>query len=56
MLFSSISFLYFFLPLTLFLYFLVPQKGKNLVLLFVSVLFYAKSGIASGKPPLLCMG
>ena len=41
MLFSSISFLYFFLPLTLFLYFLVPQKGKNLVLLFVSVLFYA---------------
>lgn len=41
MLFSSISFLYFFLPLTLFLYFFVPQKGKNLVLLFMSVLFYA---------------
>lgn len=41
MLFSSISFLYFFLPLTLFLYFFVPQKGRNLVLLFMSVLFYA---------------
>lgn len=41
MLFSSISFLYFFLPLTLFLFFLVPQQGRNLVLLIMSVIFYA---------------
>ena len=41
MLFSSITFLYFFLPLTIFLYYIVPQKAKNFVLLVVSVLFYA---------------
>lgn len=41
MLFSSISFLYYFLPCVLFLYFLVPQTLKNGVLLFVSLLFYA---------------
>lgn len=41
MLFSSISFLYYFLPCVLFLYFLVPQAWKNYVLLFFSLLFYA---------------
>lgn len=41
MLFSSITFLYFFLPMVIFLYFFVPQKGRNLVLFTVSVLFYA---------------
>ncbi len=40
MLFSSISFLYVFLPLVLVLYFLVPGKAKNYVLLIGSLFFY----------------
>ncbi len=40
MLFSSLEFLYCFLPLTLLLYFAVPFKGKNAVLLAVSLFFY----------------
>lgn len=41
MLFSSITFLYFFLPATIFLYFAAPQKGRNFVLFVMSLLFYA---------------
>lgn len=41
MLFSGITFLYIFLPLVLFLYALVPAKGRNVVLLIMSLLFYA---------------
>lgn len=41
MIFSSISFLYYFLPLTVMLYFIVPGKLKNAVLLFTSLVFYA---------------
>lgn len=41
MVFSSLLFLYFFLPITLILYFISPAKGKNIVLLFVSLFFYA---------------
>ena len=40
MLFSSITFIYYFLPILLFVYFLVPKKYKNLVLLIFSLLFY----------------
>lgn len=40
MLFSSITFLYFFLPITLGVYLLIPPKGKNGVLLLASFLFY----------------
>ena len=40
MLFSSIPFLYYFLPLLLVIYFLVPKKGKNPVLLIASLFFY----------------
>lgn len=40
MLFSSISFLYYFLPLTLGLYFVVPGRLKNSVLLLASLVFY----------------
>ncbi|NMA65919.1 MAG: MBOAT family protein, partial [Clostridiaceae bacterium] len=40
MLFSSISFLYYFLPVVLILYFLVPYKFKNLLLLVASLFFY----------------
>ena len=41
MLFSSIPFLYYFLPVVLLLYFCVPRKGKNVVLLLASLFFYA---------------
>ncbi len=40
MLFSSVSFLYYFLPVVLALYFLVPTRFKNLVLLLASFAFY----------------
>ena len=40
MLFSSIPFLYYFLPAVLLTYFLVPWKLKNLVLLLFSLVFY----------------
>ena len=41
MLFSSITFLYFFLPITLAAYYLVSRKWKNHVLLLASVVIYA---------------
>lgn len=41
MLFSSLEFLYLFLPLTLLLYFASPPRLRNGVLLAVSLLFYA---------------
>ena len=40
MLFSSITFIYYFLPLLLLVYFIVPSKFKNIVLLGFSLLFY----------------
>lgn len=41
MLFSSIVFLFTFLPVTLLVYHLVPGKMKNIVLLLCSLVFYA---------------
>ena len=40
MLFSSITFLYCFLPCVLLLYFIVPNRMKNTVLLLASLFFY----------------
>lgn len=40
MLFSSISFLYYFLPVTIALYFIVPKRCKNFILLIASLFFY----------------
>lgn len=40
MLFSSITFLYYFLPILLFIYFITPNKFKNIILLLFSLLFY----------------
>lgn len=40
MLFSSFIFIFFFLPLTIICYYLVPKKTRNFVLLFFSILFY----------------
>ena len=48
MLFSSIPFLYYFLPVVLTVYFLVPRKLKNSVLLLSSLVFYGW-----GEPKLL---
>ena len=41
MVFSSIPFLYYFLPIVLLAYFLIPVKGRNAVLLLASLIFYA---------------
>lgn len=48
MVFSSIPFLYYFLPAVVAVYFLTPRKGKNAVLLLFSLLFYGW-----GEPKLL---
>ena len=40
MLFSSISFLYYFLPLVLIIYFITPKKYKNYILFLASIFFY----------------
>ena len=40
MLFTSISFLYYFLPVLLIVYFITPKKYKNTILLIASLLFY----------------
>src|SRR5215210_2018427 len=40
MVFSSVTFLFFFLPATIVLYYVVPRPAKNLLLLLVSLLFY----------------
>ena len=40
MLFTSISFLYYFLPIVIAFYFVVPKKTRNIVLLIASMVFY----------------
>lgn len=46
MLFSSITFLYYFLPVVLLLYYVMPRRMKNGILLLTSVLFYAWGGVS----------
>ena len=41
MIFSSVFFLFMFLPITLLLYFAVPRAFKNVVILIASLIFYA---------------
>lgn len=41
MLFSNLSFIFIFLPVVVLIYFLVPQKQKNVVFLLASLVFYA---------------
>ena len=41
MVFSSLIFLFAYLPAVWLIYFIVPRKGKNLVLFLVSLFFYA---------------
>jgi len=40
MLFSSVTFVYYFLPVVIALYFIVPRRFKNVVLLVASLFFY----------------
>ena len=40
MVFSSITFLFYFLPIVLAIYYIVPNKWKNIVLLISSFIFY----------------
>lgn len=40
MIFSSVSFLFYFFPIVLILYFLSPRKYRNLILFISSLLFY----------------
>ncbi len=40
MLFTSISFLYYFLPSLIIIYFITPKKYKNIILLIASLFFY----------------
>src|SRR3990172_3717927 len=44
MVFSSIIFLFFFLPLTLGLYYIMVRKYRNMALLFSSLIFYLWGG------------
>ena len=41
MVFSSILFIFAFLPIALGLYTIIPKQGKNLILLLISLFFYA---------------
>ena len=45
MLFSSVTFLFYFLPIVVGVYYIVPKNYKNYVLLFFSIVFYAWGGI-----------
>lgn len=40
MIFTSISFIYYFLPIVIVLYFLIPNKFRNFILLLASLMFY----------------
>ena len=41
MVFSSIEFIFYFLPIVLLIYYIVPKRAKNVVLLIASLAFYA---------------
>lgn len=45
MIFSSLVFLFYFLPAALLLYYLCPKIARNGVLTFISILFYAWGGL-----------
>jgi alginate O-acetyltransferase complex protein AlgI len=41
MLFSSVTFLFLFLPIVVLIYYLVPRKWRNVIMLIASLIFYA---------------
>ena len=54
MVFNSVVFLFCFLPLALLVYYLVPGRGKNVVLLVESLLFYCWTGVEY-LPLIVCL-
>lgn len=46
MLFSSLTFIFIFLPLVLLAYYVVHPKGKNIILMLASLFFYAWGGVS----------
>ena len=40
MVFSSVAFLFFYLPITLAAYYVAPRKWRNMLLLVVNLFFY----------------
>ena len=46
MLFSSLTFIFVFLPVTLFLYYILPRQGRNIILMLASIFFYAWGGVS----------
>lgn len=46
MLFSSLTFIFVFLPLVIFIYYIVNPKGRNIVLMTASIFFYAWGGVS----------
>ena len=54
MVFNSVVFLFCFLPLSLLLYYLVPGRAKNAVLLAESLLFYCWTGVEY-LPLIVCL-
>ncbi|MBL1281103.1 MAG: MBOAT family protein [Fluviicola sp.] len=46
MLFSSLAFLFYFLPLLLGVYYISPKKYRNTILLIFSLVFYAWGGVS----------
>lgn len=45
MLFSSVTFLFYFLPIVFISYYIVPNKLKNYILLLASIIFYSWGGL-----------
>lgn len=41
MVFSSLTFLYVFLPIVLVFYYIAPMKGKNIIILISGIVFFA---------------
>lgn len=54
MVFNSVVFLFCFMPLALLLYYIVPGRAKNAILLLESLLFYCWTGTAF-LPLILCL-
>ena len=50
MVFSSLVFMFAYLPLTLLIYYIVPRKGRNIFLFFINLLFYGW-----GEPKLIVL-
>lgn len=50
MVFSSLVFMFAYLPLTLLTYYIVPRKGRNIFLFFINLLFYGW-----GEPKLIVL-